>query len=121
MFPKVLSGLYASHEMILNWFKTREVDEFAQSVVEELLKRYPPGGKDVELKKSTERLRKTHDAIFTRVNTFAKSAKPNTYKIAHLGTQVKWALKEAGYPKEFVETFVIELVAVVTTQANKRG
>jgi len=107
--------------MILNWFNTREVDEFAQLVVDELLKRYPPDGKYFEIKKSTERLRKTHDFIFARVNTFAKSAKLNTYKIAHLGTQAKWALKEAGYPKEFVETFVLELVSVVTTQARKRG
>lgn len=107
--------------MIPNWFNTREVDEFAQTVVDELLKRYPPDGKDFEPRKSAERLRKTHDSIFTRVNTFAKSAKLNTYKIAHLGTQAKWALKHAGYPKEFVETFVIELVAAVTTQARKRG
>jgi hypothetical protein len=107
--------------MILNWFNTREVNELAQTIVDELLKRYPPDGKDFDLKKSTERLRKTHDSIFARVNTFARSAKLNTYKIAHLGNQTKWALKEAGYPKEFVDTFVIELVAVVTTQASKRG
>ena len=106
--------------MILNWFNTREVDAFAQSVVDELLKRYPPDGKDFEPKKSIERLRKTHDSIFARVNTFAKSAKLNTYKIAHLGNRAKWALKEAGYPKDFIETFVIELVAAVTTQARKR-
>ena len=107
--------------MILNWFNTREVNELAQTIVDELVKRYPPDGKDFELKKSTERLRKTHDSIFARVSTFAKSAKLNTYKIAQLGTQTKLALKEAGYPKEFVETFVIELVAVVTIQARKRG
>jgi len=107
--------------MILNWFNTREVDEFAQIVVGELLKRYPPEGKYFEVKKSTERLRKTHDFIFARVSTFAKSAKLNTYKIARLGNQTKWALKEAGYPKGFVETFVLEMVSVVTTQGRKRG
>ena len=107
--------------MILTWFNTREVSEFAQTIVDELLKRYPPDGKDFELKKSTERLRKTHDVIFARVSTFARSAKLNTYKIAHLGTQAKWALKEAGYPKEFVETFVLELVSVATAQSHKRG
>lgn len=107
--------------MILNWFSTGEVDAFAQTVVDELLKRYPPEGKDFEPRKSAERLQKTHDSIFSRVNAFAKSAKLNTYKIARLGSQAKWGLKEAGYPKEFVETFVIELVAAVTTQARKRG
>lgn len=106
--------------MILDWFNTREVNEFARTIVDELLKRYPPDGKDFKVKKSTERLRKTHDAIFSSANTLARSAKLNTYKIAHLGTQVKWALKEAGYPKGFVETFVMELMAVVTTQSRKR-
>jgi len=107
--------------MILNWFNTGEVNAFAQTIVDELLQRYPPGGKDFEPRKSTERLRKTHDAIFSRVDAFARSATLNTYKIAHLGTQVKFALKQAGYPKAFADTFVIELMAVVTTQKRKRS
>jgi len=106
---------------MLNWFNTREVDAFAQSIVEDLLERYPPGGKDFEPKKAVERLRKTHDALFDRVGSFAKSAELNAYKIAHLGTQVKWGLKDAGYPKDFVETFTIELTAVLTVQRRKRN
>jgi len=105
---------------MLNWFNTRGVDEFAQAIVDDLLKRYPPDGKDSELKKATERLRKTHDAIFARVNKFARSARLNMYTTTHLGTSVKWALTEAGYPKPFVETFTLELVAVVTIQARNR-
>lgn len=105
----------------LNWFNTREVDEFARALVEDLLKRYPPQGRDFDAKKSAERLRKTHDAVFSRANDFAGSAKLNAYKIAHLGTQVKWALKEADYPLEFVNTFTLELLSVVTVRARKRG
>lgn len=105
--------------MILNWFNTSEVDELARTVVDELLKRYPSDG-NLRLKKSAERPEKIFKSIFARVSTFARSSKLNTYKIAHLGTEVKSALKEAGYPKEFVETFTIELVTVVTTQARKR-
>jgi hypothetical protein len=80
--------------MILTWFNTREVNEFTPTIVDELLKHCPPDGKDIEFKKSAERLRKTHDVVFARVSAFARSAKLNTYKIAHLGTQAKWALKE---------------------------
>ncbi len=105
---------------MLDWFNTREVNEFAQALVDGLLTRYPPGGRDTDLKKATERLRKTHDALFTTVNNFAKSAKLNGYKIAQLGNKVRWALKDAGYPKDFVDTFTLELLTVVTVQSRKR-
>ena len=105
---------------MFNWFNTREVDAFAKSIVEDLLERYPPDGKDFEPKKAVERLVRTHDALFARVGSFAKSAKLNAYKIAHLGTQVKWGLKDAGYPKDFIDTFTIELLAVLTVQKRKR-
>ena len=107
--------------MILSWFNTREVDEFAQTLVDELVKRYPPGGKDFDVRKATARLKRTHDSLFARARSFASSASLNTYKIAHLGKRVKWALKEAGYPKEFGDTFTIELVTVVTIRGRKRG
>ncbi len=106
---------------MFDWFNTREVNEFAQTIVDDLLKRYPPEGKDSELKKATERLRRTHDAIFGRVSTFARSTRLNGFKIAHLGNKIKWGLNEAGYPKEFVDTFTIELIAIVTLQSRKRG
>ncbi len=103
-----------------NWFNTREVDAFAQGLVEDLLKRYPPEGKDFDAKKSAERLRKTHDVVFSRAQQFAASAPLNSYKIAHLGNQVKWSLKEARYPMEFVNTFTLELLSVVTIGSRKR-
>ncbi len=103
-----------------NWFNTRDVDEFAHGLVEDLLKRYPPEGKDFDARKSAERLRKTHDVVFSRAQQFAGSKALNSYKVAHLGTQVKWGLKEAGYPMEFVNTFTLELLSVVTIASRKR-
>jgi hypothetical protein len=48
------------------------------------------------------------------------SQRPNVYKRARLGNRVKWALKEAGYPGAFVDTFTYELVRVVTLAAKSR-
>jgi hypothetical protein len=42
----------------------------------------------------------------------------NVYKRARLGNRVKWALKEAGYPQAFADTFTYELVRVVTLAAK---
>lgn len=105
---------------IRQWFNAKEVDEFADSIVADLLKRYPPTGLDAEPKKAANRLRKTHDAIFSRVETFARSGNLNLYRKARLGNRVKWALKEAGYPREFVDTFTHELVTVVSVVTSGR-
>jgi len=100
--------------MLGNWFNCKEVDEFADAIVADLVKRYPPSGVDAPAKKAAERLRKTHDVIFRRVETFARSQPLNLYKKAHLGNRVKWALREAGYPEDFVSSLTHELVTVVT-------
>jgi len=37
-----------------------------------------------------------------------------------LGNRIKWALAEAGYPSDFVETLTFELVTVVTLVSRER-
>jgi len=106
--------------MIWKWLDTRNMDEFGAWVVSELRKRYPPEGIDVSEKKAAERLRKMHDSIFSRVEAFARENPLGIYKRARLGNRVKWALREAGYPPQFIETFTHELVTVVTV-VSARG
>ena len=109
--------------MFGNLLKTKEVDEFADSIVADLVKRIPPSGIDAPAKKAAERLRKTHDAIFGRIESFARTQSLNIYKKARLGNRVKWALMDAGYPSDFVDTLTIELLSVVThaSRARKRA
>jgi hypothetical protein len=107
--------------MFGNWFNCSEVDAFADSIVADLIKRFPPEGVELPAKKATERLRRTHDVIFQRVATFASAHALNLYKKAHLGNRFKWALKDAGYPDEFVDTVTHELVTVVAVTSAKRG
>lgn len=106
---------------IFQWFDTREIDEFAQSIAAELVKRVPPSALDSHTKKAADRLRNTHEAIFARAGKFARSHKLNIFKKARLGNQFRWTLKEAGYPPEFVESWTYELVALITlnTRAGK--
>jgi hypothetical protein len=105
--------------MLGDWFNCSEVDAFVDSIVAELVKRFPPEGVELPAKKATERLRRTHDAIFRRVTAFASTARLNLYKKAHLGNRCRWALKDAGYPGEFVDTLTHELVTVVTLSSRK--
>src|SRR6266581_3721030 len=87
--------------MFGNWFDCKEVDEFADTIVADLVKRFPPSDVGVPARKAADRL--------------------NLYKKAHLGNRVKWALKEAGYPEEFVDALTYELVTVVTLVSGRRG
>ncbi len=99
---------------MLKWLDSTEVDKFADWLTAELLKRYPPEGLDTDVKKATQRLRKVHDSIFLRVESFAKDHQLNIYKRARLGNRIKWALREAGYPEGFLDSFTHEVVSVVT-------
>jgi hypothetical protein len=99
---------------LLDWFRTREVDELAAAIAAELVKRVPPGALESRTRKAAERLRNTHDAIFARAGKFARTHPLNVYKRARLGNQFRWALKEAGYPPEFIDSWTYELAILVT-------
>jgi hypothetical protein len=99
---------------MLGWFDTREVDEFADSVVAELLRRFPPSGVDLSTKKAVERVTKNVDSLMRQVAEFARGRSLNVYKKARFGNRVKWALKEARYPDLFVDVMTHELVTQVT-------
>jgi hypothetical protein len=104
---------------MFGWFKVKAIDEFADSIVADLVKRYPPSGVAGSARKATDRLRKAHDAIFARIENFARSQRLNIYKKARLGNRIKWALKEAGYPGDFIDTLTLELLTVVTFVSRK--
>ena len=106
--------------MFGSWFDCKAVDEFADGVVADLVKRVPPSAVGSPAKKAAERLRSTNDMIFARADAFARSQRLNLYKKAHLGNRVKWALREAGYPQDFIDALTYELVTVVTLASGAR-
>ncbi|MBC8008304.1 MAG: hypothetical protein H7X76_09690 [Prolixibacteraceae bacterium] len=99
---------------MLKWFDCKEVDKFADWVAVEIIKRYPPTGLDTDSKKSAQRLKKVHDSLFVRVEAFAWENKLNFYKRARLGNRIKWAMRDAGYPLPFSESFTHEVVTVIS-------
>jgi hypothetical protein len=103
---------------IFNWFDTTEVDKLVCSITAELVKRIPPATLDSHDRKAANRLRNTHDAIFARAGKFARTHDLNIYKKARLGNQFRWALRDAGYPSEFVESWTYELVTLISINAT---
>jgi hypothetical protein len=98
------------------WFDMKEVDAFAQWAVTELGKRVPAKRLDVNDRKALERLGKMNDVISDKARDIAPRL--NLFKRARLGNRVKWAMKEAGYPAEFIDTFTYELLTVITVAAR---
>jgi len=104
--------------MALGWFDTKELDDFADAVVAELVRRYPPPGLGMSGKNAFERLRKSFAATFDRIDRYLATHKLNLYKKAHFANRMRWALAEAGYPPDFVSTMTQEIVTHATVAAR---
>lgn len=100
--------------MFSGWFNTRELDEFADAIVARLIESYRPASGQLSGKKAFERLRKLFGATFERIDAFMRRKRLNLYQKAHFANRVRWALLEAGYPREFVDTMTEELVTHLT-------
>lgn len=109
---------------MLEAFKSKEVDEFADSIVAELLERHPPKeGEGAGGAKEVARLRKAFARIFARIDSFARLHELNLYTKARLANRIRWGLKDAGYRKDFVETATQEVathVAIAGSRAEAR-
>jgi len=99
--------------MILKWFDTKDVDALAKRMVRDLILRVPPADFDQGGRKTEARKDRTHDLVLREAHDFARDNRLNVYTKARLANAFKWALLEAGYPKDFVDRMTIELAAVV--------
>ena len=106
--------------MLLDWFSRKHIDEFADSIVAELLRRFPQSGADLSSEKSEEKAMKTLDRIFSRISAFAAEHRPNLYQKACFGNRIEWALKEAGYPAPFVQTVTQKFLAYMAIASAAR-
>lgn len=105
--------------MLLKWLDTTKVDALAQQLVEQfrervLLDDFQCGGKKAEA-----RLRQAHDDLLRQAKEFAAVEKLNLYKKSRLANRVKWALRDAGYPKVLADEVAYELAAVTALAAKK--
>jgi hypothetical protein len=90
--------------MVLGWFDTRAVVAFAQEAARDIQGALPPGEapRRVRGDKRARRL----ERVIGKAQRFVSENKLNTYKKAKLVNTLKWSLKEAGYPDEFIDDIV---------------
>jgi hypothetical protein len=91
--------------MVLGWFDTRAAVAFAKEAAREIQGALPPAeaAKRVRGDKRARRL----ERIIGKAQRFAAENKLNAYKKAKLVNTLKWSLKEAGYPDEFIDDIAV--------------
>jgi hypothetical protein len=95
--------------MILDWFKAGEAVLFAQEVVREINRLFPPTdqkGKAIP-KKVFE---KKFESLVVRTRAFAQKHKLNVYKKAKFLNTIKWELREAGHQDDLID----DVIALIT-------
>lgn len=98
----------------ISWFDTKEVDDFARALAQDLIGRLPPPTAGSNKKFTPERLNNTRVALQARAVAFARAQKLNWYKKAHLANIFKWELREAGYDAKFVDAWTYDLMVFVS-------
>jgi len=105
---------------LLEAFKTKDVDAFADSIVAELRERSPPNVERKTGAKEVARLRKVFSQVFARIDSFARLNPLNLYTKARIANRIQWGLKDAGYPEDFVETATREVATHVAIAGARK-
>jgi hypothetical protein len=91
--------------MILDWFNAREAVLFAQEIVREVNRLFPPTdqkGKAIP----TKAYQRKFDGLIVRIRTFSSKHKLNIYKKAKLLNTIKWEMKDAGHEEVIINEFI---------------
>lgn len=103
---------------MLNWFNTRISDEFALSLARDLIAKIPLASLSEPKRGAAANQSKVLQALYDRVDKFKKDNPLNFYKKAKLGNVLKWELKTAGYPDEFIDQVTDDIILRLTDPAR---
>ena len=96
--------------MFGSFFKTADVDQYADWIVAEVKRSLPPmfspGTKNI-----ADRAEKLNLSIAKRTEEFVRTSSLNIYKKARLAARVREAMSAHGYPDAFVKSFSCDLLA----------
>ena len=90
--------------MVLGWFDTRAVTAFAEEAARDIAAALPPA--EAPKRVRGDKRAKRFERVIAKAQRFAADNKLNAYKKAKLINTLRWSLKEAGYPDEFIDDIV---------------
>jgi len=101
---------------------SKQVDEFAKGLAQEIAKRYPPTmDSGSERKISQKRLTSILEEAFSKAAAFKDQHRLGTYKKARLGNTFRWELTELGYSEKFVELATEGIVVYVSRKTSSQA
>ena len=89
---------------------TRELEEFAVSLADDLGRRFPPASEARTDPGAQHQIKVILEGLGARAVRYHKEHKLGVYKKAKLGNAFKWKLKELGYSAEFCERATKEVI-----------
>ena len=95
---------------ILKAFDTRELEEFATALANDIGRRFPPTSEARTDTGAKHQLKVITDGLAARAVRFHEQHKLGVYKKAKLGNVFRWRLTELGYSKGFVERITNDIV-----------
>ncbi|HSQ79563.1 MAG TPA: hypothetical protein VLU54_00245 [Casimicrobiaceae bacterium] len=95
---------------LLGMFDTREVEEFATALANDLGRRFPPASEARTDPGAKHQIKVILEGLGARAVRFQTERGLGIYKKAKLGNVFKWKLKELGYSDSFAEGATKDIV-----------
>lgn len=95
---------------LLGLVDTREIEEFAGALADDLGRRFPPASEGRTDPGATHQLKVIIDGLSARAIRFHQQQKLGVYRKAKLANVFRWRLAEIGYSKPFVERVTRDVV-----------
>ncbi len=101
---------------ILDIFDTKDLENFASGLAEDLARRFPPASESRTDPGAAHQLKVILEGLATRAVRYRGQHKLGLYKKAKLGTVFQWKLKELGFSDLFAERVTKDLVTRVASE-----
>ncbi|HTS22015.1 MAG TPA: hypothetical protein VMN79_09400 [Casimicrobiaceae bacterium] len=95
---------------MLKVLDTRELEEFAAGLADDLARRFPPAAESRTDAGAKHQIKVILEGLATRAVRYREEHKLGIYKKAKLGNVFRWKLEEHGYTKEFAERATKEII-----------
>lgn len=99
---------------------SQELRAFAESLAQQIVKRYPPAlDKDASKRPSVNRLTRIIEEACAKSVEFQREKRLGWFARARLGNHFRWCLVEAGYREEFAEFATEAVIVYMSRPASK--
>jgi len=95
---------------IIKILDTRELEEFAKGLADDLARRFPPASESRTDPGANHQIKVILEGLAARAVRYREQHKLGIYKKAKLGNVFRWKLKEYGYTTEFTERATKEII-----------